>query len=109
MKRLTNARDIAMTENAPDAGEELLLAAIAFDELLFQKCDERLCRRDASCLHCEPPWSKHIGEQVFAARGLSRQCHDLIPRPLGMDDTAHGFSHDQRVFRSWIEHIATNH
>ena len=41
-QRLTDARDVAVPEDAPAAGEEGVLDAVALDVLLLEESDERL-------------------------------------------------------------------
>ena len=41
-QRLADARDVAVAEDAEDAGEEPVLAAVALDVLVFQEGDDGL-------------------------------------------------------------------
>ena len=42
IERLAHPGDIAVAEDAPDPGEELLLVAVALDPWLFSEGDQRL-------------------------------------------------------------------
>ncbi len=42
LKGLANSGDVAVTENAKTAGEEFLLYAVSFNDLVFQEFDDSL-------------------------------------------------------------------
>src|SRR5215472_12523763 len=50
-QRLSDARDIAMSEDAPGAGEERRLLAVALDVLILEECDSGLRRREPDGFH----------------------------------------------------------
>ena len=72
LEGLTEAGDVAVAEDSPNAGDESLLPAVAFDELLGHEADDGLARGQSNRPHRTSPCATDCKDDIIGPHLASR-------------------------------------